>query len=231
MFPSFFDPIFFPFTAKYSPLRPGDCTAVVGYLSDTGTWMANKLTKEHNSSNEDEVNRIKAEHPPKEHPYIIQGDRLLSILAPLRAFGDFKFKWSRGQVEETLGMILGEHACPPNYKSPPYLTARPDITHHKLSHRDKFLVIASDGLWDMMSEAQVVRLVGQHIKGKSVFTPFETKTKTGGSLKLGDIAKSLKKRQQAMKNKPNDTNAATHLIRLVVDIFHRNWMYIKSLNW
>lgn len=113
-------------------------------------------------------------------------------------------------------MILGEHACPPNYKSPPYLTARPDITHHKLSHRDKFLVIASDGLWDMMSEAQVVRLVGQHIKGKSVFTPFETKTKTGGSLKLGDIAKSLKKRQQAMKNKPNDTNAATHLIRNVL---------------
>ena len=104
-------------------------------------------------------------------------------------------------------MILGEHACPPNYKSSPYLTARPDITHDKLSHWDKFLVIASDGLWDMMGDAQVVRLVGEHIKGKSVFKPFETKAKTGGSIKLGDIVESLKKRQQAMKIKPHDTNA------------------------
>ena len=68
---------------------------------------------------------------------VSQGDRLLSILAPLRAFGDFKFKWSRAVCEDTLGAILGEHACPPNYRTPPYLTAQPDVTYHRLNPRDK----------------------------------------------------------------------------------------------
>ena len=70
-----------------------------------------------------QVKRILSEHPESEHHHIIKGDRLLSMLAPLRAFGDFKFKWPRATIEGTLGEILGEHACPPNYKTPPYLTA------------------------------------------------------------------------------------------------------------
>ena len=111
--------------------------------------------QEHNSDNQKEVKRILAEHPENEHHHIIKGDRLLSILAPLRAFGDFKFKWDRSTIEDTLGAILGEHACPPNYKTPPYLTARPEVTYHRLSPRDKFLVIGSDGLWDMMTPMQV----------------------------------------------------------------------------
>ena len=188
----------------------GDCTAVVGSLSDTDTWIAHKLTKEHNSDNPQEVKRILAEHPEHEHHNIIKGDRLLSVLAPLRAFGDFKFKWSHATIEEILAKILGEHAYPPNYKSPPYLTARPDVTYYKLSPRDKFLVIGSDGLWDMMTPMQVVRLVGEHKHGKSVLSPFQI---PNSSMKLDDIAGLLKKRQAAMTIKPHDTNAATHLIR------------------
>jgi pyruvate dehydrogenase phosphatase len=188
----------------------GDCTAVVGSLSDTDTWLAKKLTTEHNSDNQKEVKRILSEHPENEHHHIIKGDRLLSILAPLRAFGDFKFKWDRNTIEETLGVHLGEHACPPNYKTPPYLTARPDITHHRLSPRDKFLVIGSDGLWDMMTPMQVVRLVGEHMSGKTTLSPLQLSDK---NIPLKDIADMLKKRQDAMRVKPTDVNAATHLIR------------------
>ena len=133
----------------------GDCTAVVGSLSDTDTWLAKKLTTEHNSDNQKEVKRILAEHPENEHHHIIKGDRLLSVLAPLRAFGDFKFKWSTSTVVEILGSVMGEHAVLPNYKTPPYLTARPEVTYHRLTPRDKFLVIGSDGLWDMMTPMQV----------------------------------------------------------------------------
>lgn len=188
----------------------GDCTAVVGYLSETDTWMAKKLTTEHNSDNTKEVKRILAEHPDTESHTIIKGDRLLSILAPLRAFGDFKFKWSIATIEKLLGGILGEHACPPNYKTPPYLTARPEVSYHRLTPRDKFLVIGSDGLWDMMTPMQVVRLVGEHINGKSVLKPLEN---INANAKLGDIAAVLKSRQNAMRSKPKDTNAATHLLR------------------
>jgi len=188
----------------------GDCTAVVGSLSETDTWIAKKLTQEHNSDNQKEVKRILAEHPETEHHHIIKGDRLLSILAPLRAFGDFKFKWDRAVIEDTLGEILGEQACPPNYKTPPYLTAQPEVTYHRLSPRDKFMVLGSDGLWDMMTPMQVVRLVGEHLSGKSTLSPLHL---TQPNVPLADIASLLKKRQAAMRLKPTDTNAATHLIR------------------
>ena len=37
------------------PFCSGDCTAVIGSLSDTDTWVAKKLTYEHNSDNQNEV--------------------------------------------------------------------------------------------------------------------------------------------------------------------------------
>jgi len=188
----------------------GDCTAVIGSLSETETWIANKLTLEHNSDNNKEVKRILSEHPESEHHHIIKGDRLLSILAPLRAFGDFKFKWDRETIETTLGAILGDHACPPNYKTPPYLTAQPDVSYHKLTPRDKFMVIGSDGLWDMMTPMQVIRLVGEHMSGKVTLSPL---TLTDHKWSLKDIAALLRQRQAAMRLKPTDANAATHLIR------------------
>lgn len=50
---------------------------------------------------------------------------------------------------------FGEQMIPPNYHTPPYLTARPDVTYHRLTPRDKFLIIASDGLWDCLTPLQV----------------------------------------------------------------------------
>lgn len=188
----------------------GDCTAVIGSLSENETWLAKKLTNEHNSDNQKEVERILAEHPESEHHNIIKGDRLLSVLAPLRAFGDFKFKWDKETIDSTLGAILGDNAHPPNYKTPPYLTARPEVTYHHLSPRDKFMVIGSDGLWDMMTPMQVIRLVGEHMSGKVTLSPLHL---SQPHIPLEDIAQVLRQRQAAMKLKPTDSNAATHLIR------------------
>jgi pyruvate dehydrogenase phosphatase len=41
-------------------------------------------------------------------------------------------------------------------QTPPYLTALPEISYHRLTARDKFMVIGSDGLWDMMTPMQVL---------------------------------------------------------------------------
>jgi serine/threonine protein phosphatase PrpC len=40
-------------------------------------------------------------------------------------------------------------------QTPPYLTAMPEVSYHRLTARDKFMVIGSDGLWDMMTPMQV----------------------------------------------------------------------------
>ena len=64
------------------------------------------------------------------------------------------------------GILTRAELAPPNYKTPPYLTALPEVTSHKLTPRDKFLVLGSDGLWDLMTPMQVIRLVGEHMSGK-----------------------------------------------------------------
>ena len=76
----------------------GDCVGVIGSLSENNTWVATKLSREHNSDNREEVARIKGEHPGERD--IIRGDRLHGILAPLRAFGDFRFKWPADVIRD-----------------------------------------------------------------------------------------------------------------------------------
>ena len=67
-----------------------------------------------------------------------------------------RFKWSAETIQETIGNLLGHVAVPEYYKTPPYLTVEPDVISTKLTPRDKFLVIGSDGLWDMMTPMQVI---------------------------------------------------------------------------
>ncbi|XP_065353523.1 pyruvate dehydrogenase [acetyl-transferring]-phosphatase 1, mitochondrial [Cloeon dipterum] len=188
----------------------GDCQAVLGSVTENNRWTATKLTEEHNSDNAAEVARILAEHPPNEQDTVIKMDRLLGQLAPLRAFGDFRFKWSRDRLRRLLVPKLGDQALPPNYYTPPYLTAKPQVTHHRLTPKDKFLVIASDGLWDLISPLQAVRLVGEHMSGKVTLNPFRLPK---SEMKLKEVNQLLLQRKEGLKMKPLDTNAATHLIR------------------
>ena len=69
--------------------------AVLGSINEDGTWAAQKLGMEHTTENLVEVERVYSEHPASEQDTVIRMDRLLGQLMPLRAFGDFRFKWSR----------------------------------------------------------------------------------------------------------------------------------------
>jgi pyruvate dehydrogenase phosphatase len=134
------------------------------------------------------------------------------MLAPVRAFGDFRFKWDAKTINDTIGNLLGHAAVPEYYKTPPYLTVEPEVTSVKLTPKDKFLVIGSDGLWDMMTPMQVIRLVGEHMLGKITLSPLVLST-DNNDIRLNYLNGVLKKRQSAMKLKPQDHNSATHLIR------------------
>ena len=66
-------------------------------------------------------------------------------------------------------------AAPATLKTPPYVTARPVVTHRPLSFLPlsgpstspalRFVVLATDGLWDELSNEEVVALVGGHLAG------------------------------------------------------------------
>lgn len=183
---------------------------ISGTLSETNSWVATKLTNEHNCYNQAEVTRILQAHPASESRSVIKMERLLGQLAPLRAMGDYRFKWSRELLATVLAKHFGEQIIPPNYYTPPYLTALPEVTQYRLTPRDKFLIIATDGLWDMMTPLQAVRLVGEHMKGKVTLNALKLPRK---NMTLGEINDLLLQRKEGLKMKPKDSNGSTHLIR------------------
>lgn len=171
----------------------GDCTAVLGSVNDAGEWETKRLTNDHNSDNLAEVRRITGDHPLSERDTIIRGDRLLGQLAPLRAFGDFRYKWPVDVLKKYAVRYYGDHIIPPNYLTPPYLTAEPEISYHSLTPKDRFLIIATDGIWDFMTPTQAVKLVGEHMIGKIFLQPFFPKR----NLQLGEVSQMLSQRRFA----------------------------------
>ncbi|OCT84557.1 pyruvate dehydrogenase [acetyl-transferring]-phosphatase 2, mitochondrial [Xenopus laevis] len=192
----------------------GDCRAILGVQDENGSWSAIPLTEDHNAFNKAEIQRLHAEHPPSEKDTLVADNRLLGILMPFRAFGDVIFKWSRELQKSVL-----QNACdleplniyqysPSNYHTPPYLSAEPEVTYHKLRPHDKFLIMASDGLWDMLESEQVVKLVANHLSEYSLKKPKVSAQKRS----LGNMHNLLLKRQSRKVPAP-DQNIATHLIR------------------
>lgn len=87
-------------------------------------------------------------------------------LMPLRAFGDIRFKWPSKELKHVARLL----DLPPNYpimpsfyETPPYLCSIPQVTWRPLiKNRDHFLVLATDGLWDMLSPKEAINVVAQH---------------------------------------------------------------------
>ncbi|KAI5098549.1 pyruvate dehydrogenase [acetyl-transferring]-phosphatase 2, mitochondrial [Silurus meridionalis] len=192
----------------------GDCRAVLGVQESDGSWSALPLSRDHNTTNAAEVERVLSQHPHSERETVIMDDRLLGVLMPLRAFGDVRFKWSRELQQSVLekggcdseALNLYQYA-PPNYLTPPYLEATPEVTYHRLRPQDRFLILASDGLWDEMDNEEAVRLVAEHLTGVHLQAPV-----SASQLSLGQMHQLLLQRQ-ARATPTLDQNAATHLIR------------------
>ena len=141
----------------------GDCRAVLGSVGYDGSWVATPLSHDQTAQNLQEVQRVQSEHPGEE-AMVIRNGRLLGQLQPLRAFGDIQYKWDKITHSHILNQVYGGPIVPPSlYKTPPYLTAKPVITHHHLQKKDKFLILATDGLWDVLSSEQAVTMVGQFV--------------------------------------------------------------------
>ncbi|XP_042262321.1 pyruvate dehydrogenase [acetyl-transferring]-phosphatase 1, mitochondrial-like [Thunnus maccoyii] len=195
----------------------GDSRAVLGVQDPDGRWSAVSLTNDHNAQNPDELQRILGEHPPSERRTAVRHDRLLGLLLPFRAFGDVRFKWSAemlSQIYETRPDVLSvvneaARTLPPHYLTPPYLSARPEVTRHHITPSDKFLVLATDGLWELMHRQTVVQLVGEQLTGLQQQRPIIP----GVGVTLGGLQRLLLERKGRVLSVLEDLNAATHLLR------------------
>ncbi|KAJ2523447.1 hypothetical protein H4217_000085 [Coemansia sp. RSA 1939] len=171
----------------------GDSRALLGVRLKSGRWKAVRLSEDQTGSSATELARMKREHPGEEHTVVSRG-RVLGGLMPSRAFGDCRYKWPL-EVQQDLFPILRSRghryaSTPSNFATPPYVTAKPVIVRHQLNENDKFIVIASDGLYDQLSDAEVVDSVAQWYEANGTIAIAEDSATT-----------------------THDKNAATHLIR------------------
>lgn len=195
----------------------GDSRAVLGVQESDGSWSAVSLTNDHNAQNPDELQRILGEHPRSEWRTVVRHDRLLGLLLPFRAFGDVRFKWSPemlNRVYETRPDVMSVvseavRTSPQNYLTPPYLSAEPEVTRHHIRPSDKFLVLATDGLWELMHRQTVVQLVGDLLTGLQQQGPI---TPSSG-MTLGSLQRLLLERKGRVLSVQEDQNASTHLLR------------------
>ncbi|XMA12830.1 hypothetical protein WAI453_005621 [Rhynchosporium graminicola] len=143
----------------------GDSRAVLGRRGDSGKWVATPLSVDQTGSNPDEEARMRKEHPGE--PNVIRNGRVLGGLEPSRAFGDATYKWSR-EVSERLKQSFFGRTPSQLLRTPPYVTAEPVVTSTKIEpSKGDFVVLATDGLWEMLTNEEVVGLVGQWIEKQS----------------------------------------------------------------
>lgn len=210
----------------------GDSRAVLGRRTPSGKWTAVALSEDQTGSTPSEVKRLQQEHPGE--PNVVRNGRILGQLEPSRAFGDAFYKWTRETQEKIKNRFFGRTPNP-FLKSPPYVTAEPVITTTKIDPKQgDFLVLATDGLWEMLSNEEVVGLVGQWIEtqrsgdgdgsrswlqgwfGSEQQLPVEKASSSGAN---GDGQRApIRQRQYdipgaAKRFVVEDKNAATHLVR------------------
>ncbi|KRX57219.1 Ornithine decarboxylase [Trichinella sp. T9] len=201
-------------------VQVGDSGAVLGVSTDEAHWTARKLNEDHTADNQKEVNRIRSEHPPGEALTVLRCERLLGELYPLRAFGDVRYKWPLKQQKEIIEPYIKLRRPPMNYLTPPYLTCEPSVYYYRLTEDDKFLILASDGLWEMVVPEAAVRFVANHAIGVETLTPYQRLP----DATLRQILEDLRDRKRRESKRPVDVNSATHLIRhaLTSDVSDEN---------
>ncbi|KAG5975910.1 hypothetical protein E4U55_007534 [Claviceps digitariae] len=154
----------------------GDSRAVLGRRSDSGKWTATALSEDQTGGNPAEASRMRKEHPGEEN--VIRNGRVLGGLEPTRAFGDAVYKWSRDVAGKLRNSFFGRSPSP-LLKTPPYVTAEPVVTTTKVNPSNgDFLVLATDGLWEMLTNEEVVGLVGQWIESQAAATSSSSSSKS-----------------------------------------------------
>ncbi|KAJ8426291.1 hypothetical protein Cgig2_007522 [Carnegiea gigantea] len=121
------------------------------FTGQTMKLTALQLSTDHSTSIEDEILRIKREHPGDSQ--CIVNDRVKGRLKVTRAFGAGFLKQAKFN-DALLQMFRNEFIG-----NAPYISCIPSLRHHTLGPRDQFLVLSSDGLYQYLCNEEVVSFV------------------------------------------------------------------------
>ncbi|KAM0948544.1 putative protein-serine/threonine phosphatase [Dioscorea sansibarensis] len=151
-------------------LSLGDSRAVLATIGDAGNYNnkvleAIQLNECHSVDNEIERMRVISEHP--DDPKTIVNGKVKGKLKLTRAFGVGYLK-KKNMNEALMGILRVS-----NLSSPPYISTEPSLKSHRVSTGDRFVLVASDGLFDFFSNAEVVELVNSFVMSCPLGNPAE----------------------------------------------------------
>ncbi|XP_073292793.1 probable protein phosphatase 2C 60 [Primulina huaijiensis] len=135
----------------------GDSRAVLGRLvKSTGEVLAVQLSAEHNASIDSVRQELKYQHPEDSQIVVLKHNvwRVKGLIQITRSIGDVYLKnaefnreplYQKFRLREPFGK--------------PILSSEPSISVHQLLPHDQFIIFASDGLWEHLTNQEAVDLV------------------------------------------------------------------------
>lgn len=211
--------IYDPVTNTLHVACTGDSRAVLAQKQPDGKWAATPLSTDQTGRNIAEIARLHHDHPGEKS--VVQDGRVLGMMVS-RAFGDSRWKWPLYFQQDMKRRFNGPAVLTPRYdvRTPPYLTAEPVVTSIRIDPgKPSFLIMATDGLWDMLSSQQAVDLVGSWLgaatpeTGNGSSNSSTGEQSTDGPLDFGRFGKGMEWKFEEGRTTVQDENAAVHLVR------------------
>ncbi|PIA33206.1 hypothetical protein AQUCO_04200154v1 [Aquilegia coerulea] len=138
----------------------GDSRAVLGRSEKSSKDVtAIQLSTEHNASIESVREELRSMHPDDSQIVVLKHKvwRVKGLIQVSRSIGDAYLKKAEFNKEP----LLARFRLPkPFYK--PILSYEPSILVRKLQPQDQFLIFASDGLWEHLSNQEAVDIVQRY---------------------------------------------------------------------
>ncbi|KAF8401303.1 hypothetical protein HHK36_012236 [Tetracentron sinense] len=138
----------------------GDSRVVLGKkVGNTGGIAAIQLSTEHNANMEAVRQELKELHPNDPQIVVLKHGvwRVKGIIQVSRSIGDVYMKHAQYNREPVNGKFRL-----PEPMNMPIMTANPSISSLPLQPNDSFLIFASDGLWEHLSNEKAVDIVHKH---------------------------------------------------------------------
>ncbi|PKA51037.1 putative protein phosphatase 2C 43 [Apostasia shenzhenica] len=134
----------------------GDSRAVIGCLGRSNNIIAQQLTSDHNASMEEVRQELRSLHPDDSHIVVMKHGvwRIKGIIQVSRSIGDAYLKRPEFTVDSSVPRFRLSEPL-----RRPVLTAEPSIYTRVLCQQDKFVVFASDGLWEHLTNQEAVEIV------------------------------------------------------------------------
>ena len=193
----------------------GDCGALLISEDSDPRWLNNF----HNAANPIEKERLLRDHPNEDDaveciptrraidsPFAEGGTMnyvcyTKGLLQPTRALGDFYLKEKRFAPHNVHNF------------NPPYLTGEPEIVSINRDKSQKFLVLATDGLWELFSAKEVQRMVLESAESGDQAIAQVLVDKA-----LTKVANEHQMRIEHLKHKPDEASARDLVDDLTISV-------------